>query len=167
MSRRAAIVLACVVAFGACSGSGTSDVSSLGSQRRRLVVNDQPTSLCLTLATTAAQQDAGLSDRATLPPNEGMAFVFGGTATHAFWMKDTHFPLTILWVSGDGQIRGSNLMAPDTTQLYESPGPVATVIELAPQEWAPLAASAHTATLGPVCPGTLTAGRPGTKPAQF
>ena len=37
MRRRAAIVLACVVAFGACGGSGTSDVSSLGSERRRLL----------------------------------------------------------------------------------------------------------------------------------
>ena len=166
MRRRAAIVLACVVAFGACGKSDTS-VSSLGSQRRRLLVNDQPTSLCLTLATTTAQQGVGLSQRTTLPPNEGMAFVFGASATHAFWMKDTHFPLTVLWVAGDGQIRGSTVMAPDTTELHESPGPVPTVIELAPQEWAPLAASAHTATLGPVCPGVLTAGRPGTKPAQF
>ncbi|MBV8981842.1 MAG: DUF192 domain-containing protein [Acidimicrobiia bacterium] len=166
MRRRAAIVLTCVVAFGACGKSGTS-VSSLGSQRRRLVVNGQPTSLCLTLATTVAQQGAGLSNRQALPPNEGMAFLFGGTAPRAFWMKDTHFPLTILWLAGDGQIRGSNLMAPDTTLLHESPGPIATAIELNPQEWAPLAASARTVTLGPVCPGTLTAGRPGTKPAQF
>lgn len=167
MGRPLAIVLlACAVAFGACGGGGT-DVASLGSQRRQLLINDQPTPLCLTLATTLAQQNEGLSDRDTLPPNEGMAFLFQTSYAHQFWMKNTHFSLAILWVSGDGQIRGSNVMAADTTTLYPSPGPITTAIELNPQEWAPLAASAHTATLGPICQGVLTAGRPGTKPAQF
>ena len=167
MARRAAVVLvACLVAFGACGKSGK-NLESLGSQRRQLMVNDRATPLCLTLATNRAQQNAGLSDRRTLPANEGMAFLFPKEASHAFWMKDTHFPLTILWVASDGQIRGSSLMAPDTTNLHESPGQISTAIELNPQEWAPLAASARTATLGPVCDGVLTAGRPGTKPAQF
>ncbi|MBV8986396.1 MAG: hypothetical protein JO248_18350, partial [Acidimicrobiia bacterium] len=63
MGRRLAIVLvACAVLFGACGQSGKS-VESLGSQRRQLLINDQPTPLCLTLAATLAQQNEGLSDR--------------------------------------------------------------------------------------------------------
>src|SRR3990167_89037 len=53
------------------------------------------------LATTAPEQEQGLSGRTELGPNEGMLFVFsaqggsasGGDRRPAFWMKDMKFSI--------------------------------------------------------------------------
>ncbi|MBV8304100.1 MAG: DUF192 domain-containing protein, partial [Acidimicrobiia bacterium] len=45
-----------------------------------MVINDDPTPICVAVAETLGQQVAGLSHRPSLPPREGMAFPFA-TAT--------------------------------------------------------------------------------------
>jgi uncharacterized protein len=53
----------------------------------------------LEMATTTAQQELGLGDRASLPLGHGMLFVFASSAEHCFWMKDMRFALDIIWLT--------------------------------------------------------------------
>lgn len=53
------------------------------------------------VATTSAQQQQGLSGRASLPQNQGMLFVFAAPAPYPFWMKDMKFPLDMIFINND------------------------------------------------------------------
>jgi uncharacterized membrane protein (UPF0127 family) len=157
----------CAVALGACSSGGDSSSPATTTQHRTLVVNDEATPVCLAVANTVAEQVAGLANRPTLPPKEGMAFPAAAAQVESFNMKDTAFPLEIVWVGPGGQYLDATSMAPDTPGPYTSPAPITLAVELSPQDWGPLAGKARTISLGTVCDGTLTAGRPGKKPSQF
>jgi uncharacterized membrane protein (UPF0127 family) len=56
------------------------------------------------LATTPTQQAKGLGDRASLPADQGMLFVFPNQAVRCFWMKDTHFSLDMIWLNAQKHI---------------------------------------------------------------
>lgn len=53
---------------------------------------------------TEASRELGLGNRASLPQGQGMLFVFQTPGNWGFWMKDTEFPLDILWARADGTI---------------------------------------------------------------
>ena len=56
------------------------------------------------VARTTAQLEPGLSGRASLPRNRGMAFLFS-QATHGyFWMQGMRFPLSIAFWGKRGRI---------------------------------------------------------------
>lgn len=57
----------------------------------------------VTVASTDATREKGLSGREGLRPDEGMLFLFDHPYTYGFWMKDMKFPIDILWIS-DGTI---------------------------------------------------------------
>lgn len=59
----------------------------------------------LTVVRTAADQEKGLGGRVTLPQNQGMLFAYHAEGTRCFWMKDTHFPLDMVWVDGQKRVR--------------------------------------------------------------
>ncbi len=46
----------------------------------------------------------GLSGRSGLAADEGMLFVFPEDGKYAFWMKDMHFPIDIIWLAADGGV---------------------------------------------------------------
>ncbi len=165
---------AAVVALGlgamglvACGSPGEPSSTPTGTQHRTLVVNDEPTDVCLAMAYTVGQQVAGLAGRASLPPREGMAFPFSDTNVQTFNMKNTNFALQIVWVGPNDQYLGSETMTPNSASLYTSPAPVTLAIELAPQDWGPVAGKARTVSLGTACDGRLTAGPPGKQPSRF
>ena len=165
--RGAAALIAAFAIFVAGCSSSRKVTEVAGTQHRTLVVNDEPTPICVAVAGTVAQQVAGLGNRPSLPPKEGMAFPVAEPAQENFTMKDTSFPLAIVWVGQDAQVLGSANMTPKTTVDYDSPGPITMAVELSPQDWAPLAGTAKTLELGQACPGTIVAGRPGQPPTQF
>ena len=167
MARRAAAVIAvCAIALAGCSSGGEPSTVA-ATQHRTLVLNDEPTPICLAVAGTVAQQVAGLSNRQSLPPKEGMAFPFATAVQESFTMKDTSFPLQIVWVGRGGQVLSSTAMTPLSKDSYPSPAPITLAVELSPQDWGPLAGTARTLSLGQVCEGTVTAGPPGKSPSQF
>ena len=166
MLRAASLLAVCAVALAACSSNRTT-TELVGTQHRTLVVNDDPTPLCIAVAVTVAQQVAGLGNRPSLPPKEGMAFPFAEATQENFTMKDTSIPLAIVWVGPNSQVLGSTNMTPLAKDPYPSPAPITLAVELSPQDWAPLAGTARTVSLGQACDGTITAGRPGQAPSQF
>lgn len=56
------------------------------------------------IADTDAKREAGLMYRESLPENKGMLFIFDYEAPHGFWMKNTYFPLDIIWIDKDKRI---------------------------------------------------------------
>ncbi len=54
--------------------------------------------LTLLIARTDTQKSLGLGGRDSLPADEGMLFIFDSPGIYAFWMKDTRFPLDIIWL---------------------------------------------------------------------
>ncbi len=167
MGRRAAVlVAAATLVLPACSGGRDTNVVT-STQHRTVVVNDEPTALCVAVAGSLAEKINGLSHRPSLPPKEGMAFPFAEAAPQTFDMKDTSFPLAIVWVGDASKVLGSTAMTADSKDDYDSPGPISLAVELSPQDWTPLAGTARTLSLGEECPGTITAGRQGQPPTQF
>ncbi len=85
------------------------------------------------VADTFATRAHGLSGHAPLGENEGMLFVFGGTTTGAFWMKDMLFPLDLVWIR-DGIVVGTTENALPMRQtgfrLYPPPMAVDQVLEV-------------------------------------
>jgi len=58
----------------------------------------------LQLAVTPAQQELGLGDRAKLPPDHGMLFVYYSSGTRCFWMKGMKFALDMIWLSSADEV---------------------------------------------------------------
>ncbi len=52
------------------------------------------------VAVTAEQQEQGLMNR-TVTNSTFELFVFNTSADYPFWMKDTYYPLDIIWVNGN------------------------------------------------------------------
>ena len=168
MVRRALLLIGvCAVALAACSSGGDTTSPAATTQHQTLVINDEATPICVAVASTFAEKVAGLANRATLPPKEGMAFPFAAAANRSFNMTDIAFPLEIVWVGQGGQYLDATSMAPNTPGPHDSPGPITLAVELSPQDWGPLAGKVHSVTLGTVCEGTITAGPPGKKPTKF
>lgn len=50
------------------------------------------------------EREQGLMFRESLAESAGMLFVFEEEQIHAFWMKNMHFPLDIIWLSADKKV---------------------------------------------------------------
>jgi uncharacterized membrane protein (UPF0127 family) len=70
-----------------------------------IVVHAPKADLTLETARTEPAREQGLMNRAVLPPNTGMLFVFERDERVDFWMKDTLVPLDMIFVAGDGAVR--------------------------------------------------------------
>lgn len=82
------------------------------------------------VASTPAQRNIGLMWRQSMPPNEGMLFVFEQPAVQCFWMQNTFIPLTAAFVADDGTIVNLANMQPLSTQSHCSTAPVRYVLEM-------------------------------------
>lgn len=82
----------------------------------------------LEIADDHASRRRGLSKRASLSPIGGMFFDKAG----AFWMRDTNFPLDLVFVDEYGKITEKMAMAvdPDGTKIYSPTKEAAHAIEL-------------------------------------
>ncbi len=58
----------------------------------------------LEVARSDAQKTRGLMHRRSLGEREGMLFVYDADEHMSYWMKDTTIPLTLAFLSSDGQI---------------------------------------------------------------
>jgi uncharacterized membrane protein (UPF0127 family) len=89
------------------------------------------------IASTSLEQTRGLSFRPSLGTNDGMLFIFTTGSVQSFWMKDTNFPLDMVWISGNAVVGfAQNVPAPApgtalwSLRVYASPGNTDKVLEV-------------------------------------
>lgn len=87
-------------------------------------------SFVLEVARTGPQQEKGLMERDALPNDHGMIFIFPTEQVLSFYMKNTRFPLDIVFLDGQGKIVSIHQMkAYDLTTTF-SDVPAKYAIEL-------------------------------------
>ncbi len=68
--------------------------------------------LCLLLADEPGLRQQGLMGVTDLGPFDGMLFAYTGTSTGGYWMRGTPLPLSIAWISPEGEVVGTADMEP-------------------------------------------------------
>ncbi|WBK00848.1 DUF192 domain-containing protein [Methylocystis parvus] len=83
------------------------------------------------LADTPGERAKGLMYRKHLPEDQGMLFVFYEDGPIMMWMKNTHIPLDMIFVSRHGMVTSiAANAAPMSEATISSDGPAYAVIEL-------------------------------------
>jgi hypothetical protein len=77
------------------------------------------TTLRVEVARTPAERAKGLMNRASLPADQGMIFVWDKPTRTGFWMKDTDIPLSIAFISGDGVVVDLQDMQAQTEDIHQ------------------------------------------------
>jgi uncharacterized membrane protein (UPF0127 family) len=72
------------------------------------------------IAATNETRTVGLMNRFSLKPDHGMLFVFDAPQPLAFWMRNTHVPLSIAFIGADGRILNIDDMTPRTDDTHPS-----------------------------------------------
>ena len=67
----------------------------------------------LELATTAAQHERGLMERAHLSQGHGMLFVYPEESIRHFWMFNTFIPLDIFFIDSESHVVAMHTMLPE------------------------------------------------------
>ena len=86
------------------------------------------------VAATELERNRGLMFRKTLEDGKGMLFVFESDQRVAFWMKNTSLPLSLAYISADGQILQILDLQPFSEQARPSERSVRYALEV-PQGW--------------------------------
>ena len=83
------------------------------------------------VAETNQERARGLMFRRSLPEEQGMIFLYDPPQHVGMWMRNTYIPLDMVFIAADGTVRhiASNA-EPFSTEIIESGGPVAAVLEL-------------------------------------
>jgi uncharacterized protein len=126
---RRILLISLLTGLVACASPGSVQPTSM---RQGEVVFAGGDRLRVRIAETPAERAAGLMHVMALPPNDGMAFVFGGPVTDRFWMKDTLIPLSVAFVAQDGTIVSVSDMDPctaDPCPTYPASGPYTMAVE--------------------------------------
>ncbi len=84
----------------------------------------------LEVARTEPQLDKGLMERDGMPPDHGMLFVFSEEREVGFWMKNTRFPLDILFLDHADRVVSIHQMKPYDRTTVPSDYPAQYAIEL-------------------------------------
>lgn len=113
--------------LGGCGSYGSSDGSTppaiaqdQAAGPRAIIHPDGGTEVAIDLevARTPAEKEKGLMERRGLAAGSGMIFVFDRPVKNPFWMKNTHIPLSIAFVSREGEIVDIQDMEPLTLDLH-------------------------------------------------
>lgn len=113
-------VLVCAVG---CPGGGQRI-----EERVTLVIGGQE--FRIEVARTDEQQRVGLMHRRRLGQREGMLFVYPADQHLSFWMKNTLIPLTLLFLSRDGEILQVESLQPGSLKAVESKRAARYALEL-------------------------------------
>ncbi len=82
------------------------------------------------VAATDASRSYGLMNRASLPENHGMLFVFDDPTTTCFWMKNTPLPLSIAFIDSGGAIVNIADMQPHSLESHCPEAPMSYALEM-------------------------------------
>lgn len=88
--------------------------------------------IAVEVADTDSTQMRGLMDRAVIPPDTGMLFVFSREAPQAFWMSNTPHALDIQYYAADSTLVSvAENAVPFSTETLPSGAPAQFVVEVA------------------------------------
>lgn len=97
----------------------------------RLVGRYQTRVIGIEIARTPEEHRRGLSNRPALGEDRGMLFIFTDEVDRTFWMKETHFPLDIIFLDGERRIVGIVRRAtPESEELLSVGKPSRYVLEV-------------------------------------
>ncbi len=104
----------------------------VAASKRPATVKIDDSVLKVEIADEPAEYQRGLSGRDSLPPDEGMLFVFESPAQPGFWMKDMAFPIDIIWIGADHKIIAitPSLGVDSYPATFHPPEPVVYVLEV-------------------------------------
>ncbi|MEW6355218.1 MAG: DUF192 domain-containing protein [Planctomycetota bacterium] len=125
------IMTACIMALCSCSASDAPKPSAPTALHTIKVAGKD---LKVEVVSTREKRQAGLSNRKTIPPDQGMLFVYPEDEYQSFWMKNTFVPLSIAFIRSDGWIAQMEDMEPETLLSHPSKVRVKFVLEV-PQGW--------------------------------
>jgi len=137
-----AAIVAIVLLVTRDNGSGShpsanrTPLAGFGTTHVTVETSSDTLAWCMLLAETEAQRNRGLMQVTdpTLGGYDGMVFRFDGDTSDAFYMRNTPMPLSIAFVSSDGDIVSTADMAPCEDRvgcpLYHAAAPYQTAIEV-------------------------------------
>lgn len=106
---------------------GPQNIALIGPTQQALTINVE-------VADSEEEWSKGLSNREeALAPKTGMLFLFPEQRELSFWMKDTLFPLDIIFFDGLGRVVHSTTMVPceaDPCPTYSSEMPASIALEV-------------------------------------
>ncbi len=110
--------------FSSCKSSNTDD--------NTLIIKNKK--LNIEIADTNKKREQGLMNRASLPKDDAMLFIFDRESVLSFWMKNTLIPLSIAYINKDCAIIDIQQMQPaDKNDLnpktYPSKAPALYALE--------------------------------------
>jgi uncharacterized membrane protein (UPF0127 family) len=82
------------------------------------------------VARSPAEQEKGLMKRDSMPDDHGMIFVFTRDEVRKFWMKNTRFPLDIVFLDGKGKVVSIHQMQAYDINETSSDVPARYAVEL-------------------------------------
>ncbi|MBK7353168.1 MAG: DUF192 domain-containing protein [Nitrosomonas sp.] len=82
------------------------------------------------IAHTYDTRAKGLMNRATLPENQGMLFIFPKIDFYSMWMFNTPLPLSVAFISEKGIILNIEVMKPFSTVTHSSIKPAKYALEM-------------------------------------
>ena len=100
------------------------------------------------VANTPQARQVGLMNRASMPTDSGMLFIFDQKATHCFWMSNTKIPLAIAFLADDGTIVNIEEMQAETLNNHCPKAPVRYALEMNRQWFSQRAISPGSAIQG-------------------
>lgn len=86
--------------------------------------------IAVEIADTPELRSRGLMQRASLPPDTGMLFVYVKPRKVSFWMKNTLMNLDIAYIAEDGTIFQIETMKKGTTTSHPSALPIKWALEV-------------------------------------
>jgi uncharacterized protein len=91
-------------------------------------INDIP--IVVELAIDPSSRNLGLMNRYAMSENNGMLFAFPDSQQRSFWMKNTHIPLSIAYISESGQIVDIKNLTPHDERGVPSAFPATYALEM-------------------------------------
>ena len=82
------------------------------------------------VADTPSSRETGLMKTAHICENCGMLFVFPRPGRYSFWMKNTPLPLSIAFITADGNILKIEEMQANSTSIHHAESEVTYALEM-------------------------------------
>jgi len=133
VSRRAFNVVGCLLLLAASVsfiGCGSSPTTTPADSLSACKMTIGSKTFELEMARTSAEQEKGLMKRDSMPENHGMIFIFDKDRSQDFWMKDTRFPLDIIFLDHTGMVVSVSQMQAYDLATTSSQGAAQYAIEL-------------------------------------